>query len=623
MKPLLTLFAFAVCLNATHSQTYNYYYGNLHAHTSYSDGNQDSATSMLTKPIQAFNYANASQHIDFYGISEHNHASAGMKSLAAFHQGIADANAATVNGSFVAMYGMEWGVISGGGHVMIYGTDSLIGWDSGLFNIYVPQNNYTTLWDKLVVRPSSFAYLCHPTSTDYGGILTASVNAIADSVIVGMAGRSGPAFSTNSTYSNPSTSNYIVQYNMALAQGYHVGIGLDHDTHNSVFGRSQQGRLVVLAQSLTRAHVYDAMKKMRFYCSDDWNAQVNFQMLNQPMGSIITHSGVPTMSVSVTDLDGTETVSSIAIYHGITGSGTNPTLLTTITNTANMVYTHTGVTNNSKHYYYLLITQGDGNKIYTSPIWYNRNDAYVSAAPVANFTQSTNNACINKAINFTDISSNAPTSWTWTANGATSGSSNLQNPSFIFTSAGTHTVTLIVANSTGASSIFSKTISVLPLAISPTITSSGITLTSSGATGYQWYVNGSLIPGATSQNYNTTFNGSFYVVATSSVACNSAPSNAISILDTGIETQQVLNETTIYPNPTNGEFTIEMNVANAQYELEIYNEMGLLVFQKKVLDCPPSCMVKINMSEFANGIYTLKSSIGAHYKFQKIVLDKQ
>jgi hypothetical protein len=438
----LLIFCLIALVNVK-AQTYNYYYGNIHSHTSYSDGNQDSATSLITKPIQAFNYAKNSQHIDFYGISEHNHASAGMASLANYHQGIADANTANTDGSFVAMYGFEWGVISGGGHVIVYGCDSLMGWDNSLFDIFVPQSDYVTLFKKVKQRPNAFAYLCHPTSSDYGNILNTAVNSSADSAIVGMAGRSGPAFSTNTTYSNPATSTYITQYNLALRQGYHVGIGLDHDTHNSVFGRQTAGRLVVMAQSLTRANIYDAFKKMRFYCSDDWNVKVNFQIQNQPMGSIITHSGTPTLSISITDPDVAETVSSIVVYSGVPGSGVNPTALTSVSGTNTLVYTHSAAANNSKYYYYLLITQADGNKIWTSPIWYNRNDAYIVTTPVANFTESTSKFCINQPVLFSDASTNTPTTWTWTAAGANPSVSYIQNPNITFTTSGVYTVKLV------------------------------------------------------------------------------------------------------------------------------------------------------------------------------------
>ena len=119
------------------AQSFNYYFGNIHSQSSYSDGNKDSATSLITTPLQDFNYAKLSLHTDFYGISDHNHLNAGMTSPLHFHSGLADANTANNDGVFVAMYGQEWGVISGGGHVVVYGYDSLMGWDTGDYDVYV------------------------------------------------------------------------------------------------------------------------------------------------------------------------------------------------------------------------------------------------------------------------------------------------------------------------------------------------------------------------------------------------------------------------------------------------------------------------------------------------------
>ncbi len=107
-KNLLTILLFSFSVVLLKAQVLNHYYGNLHAHSSYSDGNKDSASSLITRPLQDFNYANASQHIDFYGISEHNHYFAGLFYPYYYHNGLADADAATTNGSFVALYGMEW-----------------------------------------------------------------------------------------------------------------------------------------------------------------------------------------------------------------------------------------------------------------------------------------------------------------------------------------------------------------------------------------------------------------------------------------------------------------------------------------------------------------------------------
>jgi hypothetical protein len=94
----------------------NYYYGNLHSHSEYSDG--------TGLPSGDFAYGDAASCMDFLGISEHNHVSAGM-ALANWSLGRAQAAAATTS-TFLALYGMEWGVISGGGHVIVYGVPNLL-----------------------------------------------------------------------------------------------------------------------------------------------------------------------------------------------------------------------------------------------------------------------------------------------------------------------------------------------------------------------------------------------------------------------------------------------------------------------------------------------------------------
>ena len=74
---LLLLAAATAC--AQGPAPYQFYYGNLHAHTGYSDGNQDSVASGRSTPLLSYQFAAASQHFDFLGISEHNHAQAGMR----------------------------------------------------------------------------------------------------------------------------------------------------------------------------------------------------------------------------------------------------------------------------------------------------------------------------------------------------------------------------------------------------------------------------------------------------------------------------------------------------------------------------------------------------------------
>ena len=485
---MIFLLLFLMAASSLSSQSLNYYYGNIHAHTSYSDGNKDSASSGMTTPLQAFNYARQSSHIDFYGISEHNHYAAGMRSPLFYRRGLNDADAATIDGDFVAMYGMEWGVISSGGHLLVYGFDSLCGWDFGPQEIPVAEANYTRLFQVINRKTGSFAYLAHPQSDDYNNLFTQIVNPVADEAIVGLAMRNGPAFSTNSNYSNPSTSNYQSRYNDALKRGYHLGPGIDHDTHNSVFGRQSAARLVVLAPLLNRSEIYHAFRQNRFYASDDWNVKVNFRIQNRVMGSRITHAGNPTLTVQVEDPDG-ENVSSIIVYGGVAGSGSNPTQITSVSNSNTLTYTH-NVSPNQEYYYYLYIVQANGDKIWTSPIWYTRNDNNIVQAPQADF-DSALVVCSNNPKVFEDHSLNAPDSWWWSAPGAYPANSSLQHPTFVFSTPGTYQVSLVVSNAAGSDTLIRSITVGAPPVVSVAGTDSickgrSVVLSASGADTYVW-----------------------------------------------------------------------------------------------------------------------------------------
>ena len=349
----------------------NFYFGNLHAHSSYSDGNKDTPTLI---PSDDYAFAKNSLCFDFLGLSEHNHTAAGMH-LADWQPGRTQAAAATTT-NFLGMYGMEWGVISGGGHVIVYGVDSLIGWDPGQYQIYVPKSVYTGaggLFDIINRHgANAFATLAHPNSTDYNNVLNGSFDIAADDAIVGSAVESGPAFSTNITYSDPGTSfSYLSYYKNMLSKGYHLGPTMDHDNHNFTFGRTTRSRLVVMASSLTENNLLDAMRKMRFYASQDCAAKITFTVNNEAMGSIITQAGAPIINFgSITS----NPVTSVTVMYGVPGNSVVATTLTSSTS-GSFSYTDNGLANLSQRYYYLDIVESDGSRIVTSPIWYSRNDA--------------------------------------------------------------------------------------------------------------------------------------------------------------------------------------------------------------------------------------------------------
>lgn len=364
--------------NSNVSGTLNHYFGNLHAHSSYSDGNADDKTKV---PADDYNYAKTALCMDFLGISEHNHATAGMN-ISNWQPGRAQAAAATTS-SFVGLYGMEWGVISGGGHVIVYGMDSLIGWEAGNYDIYVPKSVYKGsggLFDILNRHGgNALAYLAHPNNTDFNDLLNGTFDIGADDAVVGSTVETGPAFSTNTTYTNPGTSMaHLSYYRNMLSKGYHLGPVIDHDNHNMTFGRTAKTRLVVMAPSLSENNLLSGMRQMRFYASQDCSAKLNFSVGTDVMGSVVTKPGAPVISLSA--LSTTSPITNVAVMYGVPGSGTAATQLTSFTS-GNFTYTDQTLTNGSQRYYYLDITESDGSRIITAPVWYNRNDAVRLASP--------------------------------------------------------------------------------------------------------------------------------------------------------------------------------------------------------------------------------------------------
>ena len=385
-------------ITTTNSGVNNYYFGTLHSHSDYSDGNKDNPG---YTPAQDYEYAKTSQCMDYLGISEHNHFSGGDPGnmLSTYHLGTDQANNFTAaNPNFLALYGMEWGTISSGGHIVIYGNglDQLFGWESGNggwgstnnYDVFSPKgvftgptgifqnvNNFTSL-------TNSFITLAHPSLTDFNNIAGTAYNAVADSAIVGSAIESGPAFSSNATYTDPSifnNENYLFYFKTLLAKGYHVGPTIDHDNHNTTFGRTTRSRTAIVAPVLTKAAIVTAMRNMNFYATQDCDTKVDFTINTKSMGSTFSDRFGPNIYVSLTDITTPVSSAVIRLMFGIPGSGINAVKIDSAIGST-LSFTDNNLANMSTGYYYLDVSIGTG-RIITSPIWYTRNDS-ISAQPV-------------------------------------------------------------------------------------------------------------------------------------------------------------------------------------------------------------------------------------------------
>lgn len=75
---------------------------------------------------------------------------------------------------------------------------------------------------------------------------------------------------------------------------------------------------------------------------------------------------------------------------------------------------------------------------------------YEAIPPEADFSASETLVSIGGSVNFTDLSTNMPTSWQWTFEGGTPATSNEQNPTVTYEEPGVYSVTLVASNAFGS-----------------------------------------------------------------------------------------------------------------------------------------------------------------------------
>ena len=139
----------------------------------------------------------------------------------------------------------------------------------------------------------------------------------------------------------------------------------------------------------------------------------------------------------------------------------------------------------------------DGNGIGTDPSF--AIDSIIlsgiagTAPPIAGFTVNDTEVCVGDTLQFTDQSTNTPTSWAWTFTGGNPAISALQNPKVVYSTPGYYTVKLKATNAGGSDSITKTTyIDVVPPPVpvfsgKDTVCAGDTTTISvSGGTSYAW-----------------------------------------------------------------------------------------------------------------------------------------
>jgi len=223
--------------------------------------------------------------------------------------------------------------------------------------------------------------------------------------------------------------------------------------------------------------------------------------------------------------------------------------------------------------------------------------------PVTNFAASQTSLCEKFCTNFYDSSQNNPTSWYWTFEGGSPGTSTAQNPTNIcYQSPGVFDVTLVTTNSSGLSDTLTLAgyMTIFENPFAPTITQNGNLLTSSAATTYQWSLDGNTINGATDQSYTITQSGLYTVQITDENGCSSQASTQAYLV--GIDEVNDDFIANLISNPNSNSFLIEVT-GSAEAETDLQNVIGQKLFhQTTQLTATPS-KIEFDAHELAAGIY--------------------
>lgn len=357
---------------------YTPYFGNLHSHSSYSDGAQT--------PAAAYAYArlSAPTPLDFLAVTDHNHSGAGMQ-LSSYALGQAEAAAANDDGAFVAIWGQEWGIIATGGHANVFEAPVLFGWEANNHDVFVAQGDYTGLYSAFVANPPvgypPVVSWCHPSSGDFNNY---ALTNDSKAVVSLMALITGPAFSTSTTESDVgSTTGNEILFQDALRKGHRVSPVGDQDNHNANWGASTETRTVALAAGRTKSAILGALAAGRNYASQDHNTVVRLSADGYPMGSAFSSPDGIEFAVEVSDPDPGDAVAQIDLFRGITGVS-NAVVVATNIGSPNFAWRErTLFPEGTEAHYYLRIRMADNANIWTGPVYVTRGPVGTTDVPVA------------------------------------------------------------------------------------------------------------------------------------------------------------------------------------------------------------------------------------------------
>lgn len=337
------------------------YFGSLHSHSAFSDGTGE--------PEDLYAAAKAAG-LEFFAITDNSDSLDGAESavisqdasiLSTRWAAGKEAAAAATDPHFVGIYGyeMSWPAALQLGHISTFATPGFQSWQQPGFDIYdTGLQNYC---NALATVSDSISQFNHPGQFygDFRGFdfYTPEYDAAFHLLEVG-SGELDDAYG---------------YYTQALDLGWHVAPANNQNTHSAQPAFSGC-RTVVYAASLTEADIYDALRNYRAYATEDSDLAIFYCLDDHFMGSLLEQRDVgETVVITARLNDPTDAIGTVEVIV----DGGEVIARETVEGASATV---TMEVSSGYHYYYLRITQPDGDTAVTAPVWIDdTEDAGISA----------------------------------------------------------------------------------------------------------------------------------------------------------------------------------------------------------------------------------------------------